>query len=298
MMTSRGLRWLKVSLTIPWLIFAVGCSGSTAPEASPSIQPQAVAAKYNYNFESAGLSPVFELVPQYMDPDDGYARDLLARGCLAGVVQYNVIRPDLADPLVDPRTNQLLFDEAIASQHGYPSLRKLELPDTAVPDTITITETMQQEMARCGEQADQRLGLPPSRVLDAIQQAGWTAIDTSEELSLASQRWRDCMAPAGVVDLPASPLQMPPPSIVEETTTTDNQGNRISTSAPVSTRERDVAVADARCRQTSGYDASQLRVRAIAELEAIGADESSFEAARDEYITYGEGVDRVIAELG
>lgn len=251
-----------------------------------------VAARYGYDISTATLSPVFALVPEFRDPDDGYARDLLAAQCLEGVVEYRVVPPGSGLGLFDTRTGQTSFDEQIAMQWGYPHLRTPSAVESAVPDEVEITPSMLAVMTQCGEQTDQRLGTVPERLLAAIETAGWDAVASDPEVQRVIEGWRTCMAPAGIIDLPDGPSDMPPQSVVGLSA----GGADITT--PLSDREREVAVFDARCRAEVGFDRAVLQARAHAELAAIGRDLEGFEASRDTYRDYTKRIDGVIAELG
>lgn len=68
------------------------------------------------------------------------------------------------------------------------------------------------------------------------------------EVQAAAAKWKECMAPVGITDLPEQPQLMPPPSKAMEWFTTSSP----LTGEP-GEAERQVAVHDAQCRQSSGY---------------------------------------------
>lgn len=106
------------------------------------------------------------------------------------------------------------------------------------------------------------------------------------------------MEPVGLIDLPASPSEMPPASVIPPPVYNADGFAIDPPTTAVTQAERDVAVADARCRVESGYTDAFRQARARGELEAIGADIEGFEAARTAYLEYQKGIDAVIAELG
>ncbi len=281
---------------------AVGCDSSSG-SADEALTAEEVAARYGYDMSTATVSPVYALVPEYRDPLDGYARDLLARQCLQGVFDYPAVPPGSEPTLIDDeRTGQRLFNEEIAQQWGYPQFRLPSSRNVAVGDDVEITSAIddamvQDAMVQCGERTGRRLGSPPERVFADIESAGWESVPASAEVQEAIVGWRTCMAPAGVIDLPDEPGEMPPASVVSPPE--DAQGNETDTGIiPLSDREREVAVADARCRAEVGYDGAVLRARAEAELAAIGRDIEGFEAGRRAYEEYQKKIDEVITELG
>lgn len=270
-----------------------GCGGE-----SPSVlSADEVAARYGY--EDAVLTPVYALVPQHRDPADGYARTLLAQKCLEGVVEYVPSAPGSSTSFTDERTGQWVLDEPTAQALGYPSLRPYTPAAGGVPDDVEITDSIHDAMVACGAKTDQRLGSPPQRLLNVIEAAGWDAVGASPEMEKVLARWRECMAPVGVPDLPADPTEMPPPSVLSVPVGEDGNGvDGWSGPATPSDRERQVAVADAQCRAQARYYETQHAIRANAELDMIGKNLTEFEAARLAYVDYQQGLDAVIAELG
>jgi hypothetical protein len=280
------------------IVVAVGgcSSGSDGTRGEARVDRSDVASRIGYDIAGSDLTPVFAAVPQYKDPREAYARDLLARDCLRGIVEYRV-EPPKSSEYYDERTGQGVFDERVAQKWGYSASRVNPAPDTAVRDSVTITPEINQKMIGCGKATDRRLGRAPEKTLTDIETAGWDAVTASPEIARVNKAWKQCMLPAGVADLPDGPHEMPSPSVRTRGTgaVEDSSGNPAK---PVSAREIEVAKADAACRDKVEFSATELRVRAKAELEAIGRDVEGFEAAREAYATYGKGVDKVIAELG
>lgn len=279
--------------------FIAGCSSSEGSGSADGLSAAQVAERYGYDVESAAETPVFAIVAEYKDPRDGYARDLLAQRCLQGVVQYRPVRLGEQGGVLNERTGQPVFNEQIAAQWGYSALRLNPPSDGALRNDLEITPELSAAMEACGREADKRLGRPPSRLLEAVETAGWEALPGSEELNGAAARWRDCMQPAGVIDLPTTPEEMPPASVLTPGSEVRSGDDLVATAdIPPTAREINVAVLDARCREESNYSAVRFRVRANAELAAIGRSVEEFDAAMVEYVTYMQKVDQVIAELG
>jgi hypothetical protein len=276
---------------------ATGCGAAGGGSAgSGTLSAAAVAERYGYDVESAELSPVFELVPEYKDPRDMYARELLLRECLRDTAEYRVPPPN-SDPTAGPfqaRTGQRVFDEQVAAQWGY-QLTPPASTDRGFPSSVPLTEALHDEMSACGTRTAQRLGEPPEAALAPVESAGWAALTASSDLEAAASAWRECMSPAGIVDLPESPTDMPTPSVgaAPAAPGVATPGGVVPTS-----RERQVATLDARCREQVGYAEVELRVRAGGELAAIGRDIEGFEAARQDFAEYAEQIDQVIRELG
>ncbi|QAY62799.1 hypothetical protein ET495_05490 [Xylanimonas allomyrinae] len=194
-----------------------------------------------------------------------------------GVVQYTPKSPDSRWDGADPRTGQWTLDEATAQASGYPFLRERPPAAEGIPADVVVTDALQKTMASCAAKANERVGKAPERLLNDIETAGWNALDGAPEAKKAIADWRTCMAPVGLVDLPADPSDMPPTSVVARPGQADNPG------VPLTNQERTVAVADARCRAQVDYYGTELRLRAQGELTAIGANLKEFEAARAGY---------------
>ena len=292
----------RVGAAIMCAVLIAGCSDGGGSSNVDSDAPPAVvvADRYGYDLDSAALTPVYELVPEYLAVRDDYARDLLAQRCLEGVIDYTPISPDLVSPFWEERTGQRLFNEELAAQWGYSATRVNPLSGGPLPAGTEVTPAISDAMHECGRQTDERLGQPPQQLLGGREEAGWDAASTSDEVQASAEQWRSCMAPAGVIDLPSSPDQMPSPSVLTPGSMVPDAAGNLQADASVapSAREIEVAVLDAQCREESGFTATMLRVRAEAELEAIGRNLEAFDAVREDYQQYARGVDDVIAELG
>lgn len=290
----------RTAISIAILVLA-GCtdSGSTGSGTRAS-DPVEIADRYGYDLRNPSLTPVYALIPEYNDPRDGYARDLLARRCLEGVIEYRPINLGEGDEFSDERTGQPVFNERVASRWGYSANRLNATFDTAVAENVTITEAMSKAMQQCGQEADDRLGRPPIQLPVAIEGAGWDAILSDDAVDDAAATWRRCMEPAGVVDLPLRPDEGPPRSVLTEGSLEETEAGDLTSNqnVPPSAREIEVAAFDARCREESGFTRAALVGRATAELAAIGRNLEEFDAVRDEYRRYATGIDNVIAELG
>lgn len=271
---------------------------SSSQDRSEVLSAGQVAERYGYDPGTATLTPVFAIIPEYKDPMDGYARDLRAQECLKGVVAYTPVMPNLNNPLYDERTGQGKFDVDIAREWGYPYLHSLPGPDSAVPDDVNITPEINEKMIQCGKETDKILGQPPFSLPRSIEQAGWdvagwdpAALDPT--IADAQMKWKACMIPAGIIDLPEDPSEMPPASVVQP----PQDGIADVAAPPATAREKDVAVLDAQCRESSGFDQAEFQARVNAELAAIGRDVDGFEAARKAYQEYDKRVQSLLNQF-
>jgi hypothetical protein len=277
-------------------ITASGCGGSTV---TTPLTPAEVAERYGYNTATSTMTPAYALVPEYRNPLDGYARDLLARECLQGVVDYQVVRPVPGDTeLEEFRTGQAIFNEGVALRFGYPIFRAPATNGLVVDESVTMTEDILTAMKDCGKAADKRLGLIPDNIPFLIESAGWEAAATDPLVMSAASAWKACMAPLGIADLPEVPDLMPPPSMFPRWAVDEDGNYQGYLDLALTDKERDVAVADARCRGEAHYDEVRFKARVVGELQAIAADPEGFEAARTEFADYFQGISEVISALG
>jgi hypothetical protein len=305
---KRGSRALVVAVFLTAGLALQGCQAASEPPLPssdvstsrsdpPADGPPAeeVAERIGFDGSASSLTPVYALVPEYRDPMEGFARDLLAAECLDGVVEYRAVEP-VSTEVFDVRTGQGLFNLSVAERWGYPHLRSWEVEDSAVPDSVMITDQIFDEMVACGEAADLRLGQAPETFLRSVESAGWQALDESDDMRSAESEWRLCMEPTAIEDLPASPLAMPSESVVPESSYLHG-GTFVGSPSPTEL-ERRVAVQDATCRDLVGFDDVMLSVRVQGELEHIGDHIDSFFTSLSDYERYGEGIDQVLRDLG
>lgn len=296
---------VALAVGVPLVRDATLPTASTSPAATSTPSPggvdaEGVADRYGYDVETAQYPPTYALVPEYMDPRDRYAEDLLLRRCLQGVVDYEPVVPGVFHEGTEDRTGQPVFTADIAARLGYSARRLQHRPGPVVPDDVAASPLVQKAMETCYEEADKRLGRPPAALLERIEGAGWDALPTNGAYQESLTAWKVCMQPAEVIDLPDKPDEMPSPSVATPGSQIPDADGNITedSSVPPSAREVEVAVLDARCRAQVAYDRTERRVRATAELENIGRDLDQFEGVRADYHRYGKSVDDVIAELG
>lgn len=307
-MKSR-LAWVSVLCAAALLS---GCSDSgqggdgTSPGPSgDALSPGAVADRYGYDEATAEMTPVYELVPNYNDVRGDVAVELVIRDCMRDVVEIPIMRSTEDPQFFEPRTAQARKTEELAAQWGYamhyPSLVLPEDPlntdaARAHREQVLATPEAQAKLTECQAQMRERLPQPPMDLMSTIEFAGWQAADVDPAVVKAAQAWRVCMEPAGVIDLPEDPMLMPSESIRKAAGVDDEFQD--SAAPPASQWEKDIAVADVRCRESSGWTQARWDARIQGELSAIGQDVQGFEAARVAYAEWGAKVDSVMAELG
>lgn len=289
---------MKKSIVIVFgIVLLGGCSADD--EEAASINADEVAERYGYDIETADELPVYALNPAFeSDPGDRNNHIFMA-DCLDGVVEYDVPSSDNHSELFT-RTGNFRFNEEIAAEWGYPSLRTELFSNhqaAGIPDGVELTEEQSAENEKCVEEMQEALDEPNPVDLNGFSEAGWDALDGNTAVAEAEDAWRECMEPEGVVDLPESPEEMPSDSLSGNEQTED--GMQVDdTEVDLTEKERDIAIADAKCRSEAGYDDAVFKAEAEGELEAIGKDIETFEAARAEFEDYQERIDTVLAEHG
>lgn len=194
---------------------------------------------------------------RFMDPNDiasDYAETLLMGPCMRDSgFDWDVPwrDTDAAYRSTSSPAGIRIFNTQIARQYGYRSAPVMD-PGAAAWTAWAYREIGEAELAamkRCREQVRAtELPLLPGEAQFANDLA-FQAYDAAEQdggVRDAARTWRDCMADAGVPDLPATPKDMPSLWLIEKLDLGDPN-------ATASAEEIRYATADAECREGSGY---------------------------------------------
>ena len=107
----------------------------------------------------------------------------------------------------------------------------------------------------------------------------------------AAQRWRKCMAPQGITDLPEEPQMAQ--SVATKFGLGQPDGDDTATDTNVSAEEIKLAVADAKCREQSGYEQLVYDLQWVGQEQILARDPNYWQArlklvrqATNEYKTY------------
>ncbi|OKL50924.1 hypothetical protein [Buchananella hordeovulneris] len=163
-------------------------------------------------------------------------------------------------------SGQQLFNERTAAQYGY---RLGEEPGDLVwaerqarsqgedPDA-QYGQIYADQLLVCEDEAtriihpdiDQWEDAPTTPTQKTISELDKLAVDlTAADLQAAAAAWRECMAPLGIADLPERPWPMSWPRIPASLRTAWNW----ETTSTASAAEIEVALHDAQCRTSSGW---------------------------------------------
>jgi hypothetical protein len=178
-----------------------------------------------------------------------YARELLMQPCMEsrGIdfkVGFREVRPDGDDTFNS--AGRRIFSIEIASKHGY---RIVEEPDTEIDRDWTEEES--EAYTACAEPASQQFldKEPPSVLGVELTGDAYEATLKDSRVRAAAEKWVTCMKPQGISDLGNNPTSMPSPSVSDRYGLNED-GYRTPHSSP---EEIALAVADARCQESSGY---------------------------------------------
>lgn len=149
-----------------------------------------------------------------------------------------------------------LFNEEIAAKYGYSAP-----PEDSIQPRLDIERKQDQnpsswKQARdaCFAEADKadiikKLDTQGGLSTSVVSNVNPPGLDT------AAAKWRSCMAPLGLADLEKAPGGYPSSSFAQQIGATVNEEDYKDPSQhPVTDYELKVAVQDAKCRTSSGYD--------------------------------------------
>lgn len=202
----------------------------------------------------------------YVEDDnanDGYALDLLVSACLAESGENYPVAWQPAGKDSDPTTNparRRIFTESVAREYGYHRARVFDLPGFEGAKARFEAGTAGvdfEKIVECRKSQEKRFPLLAVNITPLGRQLAdqaYQAAAKDRHVLEAAKRWHDCMKPQGIADLPTDPEDMPTDSMDKRLGIYDNSDSA-ERSYP-SAGEIEVAVADATCRDTTGYDKS------------------------------------------
>lgn len=267
-----------------------GC-GNSAHAAAATAPTAAQRAQWALPLDSYIDSPVEVVVGDY-------AENLLVKQCMASRgIDWPIPTMDVAalhSDTTSPSGRSLLTPE-IAARWGYhhepiypaevaTQLRKL--------NSRQLSSSEQATLDGCVGTARATLPRPTTTQLGTVlANQALTDAATEPTVTKAAAAWRSCMAPQGISDLPQAPDGtsggMPSPS----------QGSTFRLEDPTSTAsaaEIAAAVADARCRATSGYADALYAAEWAAQSKALAKNADALVRERDALETHRKAARAVI----
>jgi hypothetical protein len=238
--------------------------------------------------------PLDQYLPPLIDVEYD-AQQVFVHKCMAEAGHGWVVRLDPAGTTTGESWNaagRKLFSVELAETNGYGNSGQIARSPEAEQARLdgensrrVVAEQAPEVAESCFDQSTTVLDDEPSwQVYDlAMEIAGGASGDAQEspEVKEAASRWRECMADAGLPDLPAVPEEMPPASVDDGGGSAIDAPYSVGDEFDVSTEERRVAVADATCQDSSGYASALYDAEWEAQAEAM-------ESHADDLVRYGE----------
>ena len=285
------------------LLSACGAGGRGGPRVSDELRGRFEGDLSQWTLPLDSYRPDLELAERR----HSFAEGLLLRECLAERGFPNLPLPEAPTKAGRAMNDQgrILFNVELAREHGYHRPSDLSLGLSPAQRAASEAFSAVLEATPLGAQsfddclADiRRDQLPLSELtnenlVDALAFAAYEEVRHGDALDAPVRRWRECMEPLGIADLPASPLRgMPPPSLSERFGLGGN-----SEGGP-SSEEIRIAVADAECRESSGLSQELYTLEFEAQLRHVAANEEELERIRASVEADAALVKAILAEHG
>lgn len=229
------------------------------------------------------------------------ATDWLIRDCMV-TAGY----PDFPVPVSSPDRpagtrngwERRLFDQQIAQTYGYTEDWGVDTAATVfrIQQVDAISAVAGDTLLSCGSAAVEHVGSEQDEA--NVRSLGAPAYESSlvdDDVLAAAALWRQCMATQGVPDLPDTPKGMPSDWVV------DHYGLSMSPESgtgypPPSADQIALAVADARCRESSGYTRTLYDTEWDLQLQIVADNLDALERQKQANVDYAAKLDRIIAE--
>lgn len=190
-------------------------------------------------------------------------------------------------------TGRQLFNLAVAERYGYAGPPQTPPPQTA-PDILARLDTDEGQAATnsCAEMTQQVVPpAPSSELLSSLGAAAYSSAKESDAVQSAANRWRACMAPLGVPDLPSGPESMQ--SDTQRERFEPERGND-GTAGPDEVRE---AVVDAECRRSSGWSTALYQEEWDRQRALLEENEDALERLRAANAEHAALIEQALAGL-
>lgn len=229
-----------------------GCASDAEPEA-PALDPSIQLPPQN---RELWVLPIDEYVPSLAQHrKETFLRMVLAQECLAERgMSVPVPRPSFDDG--GDRGVRDRFTPEIAAAYGYRSPLSIDGTDTSNPWIAYQLRPVSDEYIAAEQDCYDTVDIPEfdGEMLNyalTFSNAALVGALSDDDVLAAAAEWRTCMSGLGIEDLPETPYEMPSESLAAEygVYQTPDAGDEIVITA----EEREMAVTDANCRETSGY---------------------------------------------
>jgi hypothetical protein len=278
------------------LLVAASAAAIAACGASESSSSSATADSIGFQPNRKVYALPLDQLRAIDDGSVGYAIDLLIQDCMKDVGftwPIPTFHPNVRPPATWNSTGRRLFDVGIATQYGYhlaPPTDAAAVQEALALNSRTLSPDESRQARRCRSTAQRRISPPDSRLVDSLAGAAYDAALADSDTVAAAGRWKSCMVPAGISDLPDMPNEMPAPSIAKRF-----HLGRAGTASP---EEIEIATEDARCRETSGYASALYDGEVDQQLELFTKNRDALERTRSAAARNVKRARAVVAQHG
>lgn len=199
-------------------------------------------------------------------------------------------------PLMETRTDgdHRVFTVEIAQKYGYreplnpridweSSKKKDEFIKGMTEEENRISEECYKEVQETLQEPKEEMSEEKEGALPYWQWGSFVSPDLQKpELQKTIQAWRECMAPLGIPDLEETPSFGPPSQTLAEKWGYHNDTPPWEAPLP-SEEEVRIAVADAQCQETSGYQDAYWEEYKRIDQEFVDEHRNVLERMKDEY---------------
>lgn len=252
--------------------------------------------------------PLDEFERNHPDPTEG-AGALLYQQCVhrAGY-EFPFVREEwFAGPgETFSRMDRRLFNVDLAGKYGYRSSKSSNVSDEIeqrIRDAYERTQQIELPATlvdHCNQESNDKLGNDDSELnmlVQGLRAEGITASESAPAVRAAETRWRKCMTPVGIGDLPAHPWEMPSPSLRTEQQPEVDWLPPIGYERNASAEEKRIAVADAQCRESSGWAEASYDAEWNSQMASIKKHADELKRYRVLLDQRRQRAERIIAEF-
>lgn len=224
---------------------------------------------------------------------EAYLHALYSQECLSDQGFHHEV-PALEFAASESTVVRNWFDETVASEFGYHS------PISSSPSDEAWVEYTQRPISddelavldQCVHDVVDNPDVPKwtPKLLNYAGTFGSAAITGASEdpqVAAAAERWRTCMKPIGIEDLPSSPNGMPTDSMRQRYGWADTAAD---SAPPLTPDEIADAVEDAKCQESSGYSESIYDAEWERQVSLLEENYESF-------VSVGEDIKEVRQEI-
>jgi hypothetical protein len=284
-----------VAILVIACVAVTGCATEVRPDQA---SPNAISTKKDI---SAWALPLNPYLPPAWDPVS-YAENILTKRCMDGTQYTWDLAAETLDPPIGESWNSVhrkLFTPALAARYGYSNSDVVIVSEAERAARRRAFETPfdpagRADLDRCTAAARKELKTTKSPY-DLAQRVQFTDESRSDKrrVDAAAKRWKTCMQPLGIPNVPNSPKDMSPSVFLSRA----ERGPLDSPEPPViGAREKEVATHDATCQQTSGYAQASYDAEWNAELRALNENADALERDRHEAVAQRKRAMKIIAE--